>query len=86
MLHIQTKRPGFTIGQVELRCTSNALYTQRILADSKQNTDYVTRLRDKIWSLNKFAPFTRMKYQNIHAKVQDQGKLKIRCHHEYYVT
>jgi hypothetical protein len=49
--------------------------TQRILADSKNKTRiYVTRLRDKIWSLNECALFTQMKYQNIHAKVQDQGK------------
>jgi len=39
--------------------------TQGILADSKQNTDYVTRLRVKIWSLNERAAFTRMKYKKI---------------------
>jgi hypothetical protein len=35
--------------------------TQRILADRKQNTDYVTHSRDQIWSLNEGAQFTQMK-------------------------
>jgi len=60
---------------------------QRILADSKQNTDYVTRWRDKIWSLNECAPYTQMKYQNIHVKVQDQEILKKSVSSwEFYVT
>jgi hypothetical protein len=76
-IYFQIKRPGFTVEQVELCCTSNVLYTQHTThsgGQRKQNKDYVTRLRDKIWSLNECALFTQMKYQNIHAKVQDQGK------------
>ena len=59
---------------------------QRILADSKQNTDYVTRWRDKIWSLNECAPYMQTKYQNIHAKVQDQLGGGSVSSWEFYVT
>jgi len=83
----QIKRAGFTIQEVELCCTSNVLYTQHTTQSGGQQTKH--GLRNSFTSQNLVSQWICTIYateisKNIHAKVQDKVKLKIRCRHESF--